>query len=112
MNTLINLNFFLLAKSEKSKENVVKKIKGFLDNEFKEDVLQGGKYCYQVNICYESWELSVYRMLQACQSIGRQWILTGDINFEFSAWTNHPKIVGVESIGISADNCLSRATVQ
>jgi hypothetical protein len=109
VDTLISLDFFLLAKSERSKERVIKRIKRLLDDEFREGVLRGEKCCYQVGICRESWASSVYRMLQACQSLGREWILNGDINSEFSAWTNHPRIVGVESIGMRAGNGCPRA---
>ena len=104
MNISIGFDFFLAAESEKSKEKIVNKIGKALDDIFKPGVVRQGDRCFQVNICCESWELSVYSALQACQMIGRQWVLTGDINFEFSAWTNCPKLVGVESIGVTVSN--------
>ena len=42
-------------------------------------------------------------MINYSQEIGHQWILTGNIEYECSLWTNHSKLVGVDSISITAD---------
>ncbi|MCL1852786.1 MAG: hypothetical protein FWF88_07115 [Peptococcaceae bacterium] len=104
MKTPVILEFFLAARSEKSREKTVQRIKKTLDEEFQEIVLKTEECQYQVNIDAESWELTIFRVLQACQSLGRQWILSGDINLEFNAWSNHPIIIGVESVDVSIDN--------
>ncbi|MCL1790393.1 MAG: hypothetical protein FWG40_03390 [Peptococcaceae bacterium] len=110
MKTPVIIEFFLAARSEKSKEKTIQRIKKTLDDEFQEIVLKIEDIQYQINIDAESWELTIFRVLQACQSLGRQWILSGDINVEFTAWSNHPIIIGVESVGVSIENPTVMAT--
>ena len=104
MKANIVLDFFLSAKSEKSKEKIINKIKENIDHEFGAFVSEQRQACFQIQVYCESWEAVVYRVLRTCQSFGRKWVVTGDIDFEFSAWTNDSKLVGVESIGVSVDN--------
>jgi len=104
MNIPINFNFFLLAKSEKAKEKVINKITDLLVDKVDRSVVHVDECNFVINIEYKSWELLVYRALQICQLIGGQWVLTGNVNFEFNAWSNHAKIIGIESIGITIDN--------
>ena len=97
------ITFFLSAKSDNAKRNTINKIKKYFQNN------TGFNYLFKDNeILFEldidSWENSIYLLISLSQALGHQWIITGKIDFEFSAWSNNPSIVGVESINIVCDN--------
>jgi hypothetical protein len=104
VNTTVHIDFYLAARSEKSRAKILAQIKRTLNRVFIEDVFEKEDCLFQVTLKSDSWELMVFRLLQSCQSLGSQWILTGDINFEFNAWSNQPIIMGIESIGVSIEN--------
>ncbi|MBP0595973.1 hypothetical protein J8I87_41460 [Paraburkholderia sp. LEh10] len=104
MNIILVVNFFLSAKSNQAKEKIENRIKSHLDKNVMQLICCNVESGVELRGYCESWEQALYGFLKICQSMGQQWVLTGDIEFEFSAWTNHPTIVGVESIGVSAEN--------
>ena len=97
------ITFFLSAKSDNAKRNTINKIKKYFQNN------TGFNYLFKDNeVSFEldinSWENSIYSLIRLSQELGHQWIITGKIDFEFSAWSNNSSIVGVESINIVCDN--------
>ncbi|WP_165582308.1 hypothetical protein [Obesumbacterium proteus] len=46
------------------------------------------------------WQYIIFNAIQICQEIGYQWILTGDIEHEYNAWSNHPKTTGIKAINV------------
>jgi hypothetical protein len=99
------MTFFVAAKSEKAKERVIHRIESIVETKFDYVTLEKlDRTRFRGTISCESWELYVHNVIRVCQEMGRQWVLTGNIEFDFNAWTNNPKIVGVESIGINTDN--------
>lgn len=103
MNISLNLAFFPSAKSPQGKEKVTKAISSHLEERCQGLSVHWLDSSVKIPVCCESWELGVYEVIKICQSLGRQWMLNGNIDFEFSAWTNHPAIMGVESIEASVD---------
>lgn len=102
---LLRIDFFLATKSEKAKINVRKKIDSLLNDAldlFEMEVVNSNQY--SIRIESDSWADVVLLTIKLCQSLGRKWIVTGNIDFEFSGWTNDAAIVGVESIGVAIDN--------
>jgi hypothetical protein len=51
-----------------------------------------------------TWELCMYKIIKLSQNIGRQWIITGSIEFGISLWSNNPIITGIKAIEINCDN--------
>lgn len=104
MNIYIKVTFFLSAKSPNAKSNTFNKIKRFIEEieEVSVDFIDKENVCLKMEC--DEWEKASYPMLKLCQSLGRKWIITGNIDFEFNGWTNEPLIVGVESINIESDN--------
>jgi hypothetical protein len=98
------INFFLSAKSLKAKEKVLNKIKSHIRQNIDQSFLNEIDSKLYLVIQPDSWEQAIYEILKLCQSMGRQWTVTGDINFEFNACTHHSKVVGVEFIDITAEN--------
>ena len=46
------------------------------------------------------WEEVVFEALRLAQKVGRSWVITGDIETEFDAWSDKPKLSGIEGIHI------------
>jgi hypothetical protein len=108
MKVTLIADFFMAAKSFKGKEKVFSKIKEYFSKNTYEISWDNDKTQDQVSIKffshYDTWEIAVYNSLEICQSLGREWLITGNLNFEFSAWSNQPGIVGVNSISINVVN--------
>lgn len=51
----------------------------------------------------QSWPEFVVLALTSAQSTGRGWVLSGSIEEELDAWSNHSVVSGVSSIHIQAD---------
>ena len=97
------ITFFLSAKSDNAKKNTINKIKKyFQNNTWFNYLFKDNEIFFELDI--ESWEKSIYLLIRLSQDLGHQWIITGKIDFEFSAWSNNSSIVGVESINIVCDN--------
>ncbi|MCY4763334.1 hypothetical protein [Klebsiella aerogenes] len=100
----IFIEFFLDAKSTQGKEKIIKKIhKNLMDKYGSTAVSRLNEAKFIVSVEAEEWKLFVFKMISYSQDIGRQWILTGNIEYECSLWTNHSKLVGVDAISITAD---------
>lgn len=101
----IYFDFFFDAKSAQGKENTLKKINQVLVHKYSVEsvnYIEGSKYL--VTFESDAWEELVFKLIEFSQTIGQQWVITGSIDFEFNLWSNHSKIVGVSTIGISTDN--------
>lgn len=100
----IFLEFFLDAKSISGKEKTLKKIKkNIIDTYGASAVSQLNEARFSVSVEAKEWMPLVFRIIKYSQTIGRQWVLTGNIEYECSLWTNHSKLVGVDSISVTAD---------
>ncbi|MEB5695211.1 hypothetical protein MXM31_03275 [Klebsiella aerogenes] len=100
----IFIEFFLGAQKKQGKESVLKKIhKNLIAKYGSTAVSRANEAKFIVSVEVEEWTLFVFKMINYSQEIGHQWILTGNIEYECSLWTNHSKLVGVDSISITAD---------
>ncbi|MCL2760261.1 MAG: hypothetical protein FWD70_01270 [Desulfuromonadales bacterium] len=105
MDIEIYLNFFLLTSKEASKLKITKNIQELLNEKFSENVVQQlENACFVVTAEYDSWKTAIYKVLKFCQSIGKQWVITGNIESEFNVWSDNPSIIGVKSIEVNLDN--------
>ncbi|MDR2152386.1 MAG: hypothetical protein LBO72_06165 [Helicobacteraceae bacterium] len=105
MNATIYVNFFLAAKSEKGKERVCARIAKIIEKEIEYLTLKKTDISkFEIAVAFSSWEACVYNAIEFCQKIGYDWSLSGYIKFDFDAWSNHPKIVGVEAIEVAVRN--------
>ncbi|NIF21328.1 hypothetical protein [Candidatus Pantoea multigeneris] len=102
------IEFFIEAKSTQGKEKIFKKIhKNLIGRHGPATVIPLSESKFIVSIEVDEWETCIFKVISYSQEIGRQWILTGNIEHECNLWTNHSKIVGVNSISISAD-CMGK----
>jgi hypothetical protein len=65
---------------------------------------KGGFTCsFSTQLEIESWDQVPYIALKYAQLIGRQWIITGNIEFEFSAWSNDSSVPGITNIEVQVE---------
>jgi hypothetical protein len=101
----IYLAFHLEANSPKSINNVSNKIKKILTNELNLTAVNIIKdNTFYIEKEFDEWENCIYYIIELSQNIGREWIITGTINYEINLWTNKPTIDGVKAIEINCDN--------
>jgi len=112
MNTALYIAFNLASKSDSGRERVVRHIHRMLDSlgfseftaaQVKPDFRPEYDY-YKAHLEAESWEVATYKIMRICQSLGRQWILTGDISDELRLFSSEPVMSGVNFIGVEADH--------
>lgn len=50
------------------------------------------------------WEKTVFDLIILSQKLAYSWVLTGSINFDYSAFSNKTKISGLKSISVECRN--------
>ncbi len=106
----MNLNWRLFTDcgSEKNAEKVMRNAISSLGVEAKNTSIKpyhkGGYVCsFLSKAKTESWKEIPYSALAQAQKIGRMWVVSGNIDFEFSAWSNESSISGIMSIEVGID---------
>lgn len=65
---------------------------------------KGGFVCSFVSSSSStSWPEVVLEAVKNAQTIGRNWLLTGDINNELDLWSNESSVIGIKSINLIVD---------
>ncbi|WP_424405459.1 hypothetical protein [Pasteurella sp. PK-2025] len=96
----VNIRLFLYDNSEKAKSKIIKKLSSVLNNYS----ITVDDINIQIIFNTKSWELQIYEILKICNLLGREWNLYGNIEETFEAWSNSPKLVGVQSLHVYCDN--------
>ena len=92
----INISFFLSANSENAKNKVLNKIKDlFKENDLLPHISNTD---FKIENDSDSWEFHIYNILKICNLLGREWILSGNIEETFEGWSNRPRLSGIESL--------------
>ena len=100
----IFFEFFLDAKTSSGKEKIFKKVCQNLTVIYGTTAVSHvNEAKFVVSVEVDKWELLVFKTISDSQKLGRQWILTGNIEYECNLWTNHSKLAGVNSISITTD---------
>lgn len=74
------------------------------ENPIIEPYHKGGYVCSFISKTEaENWKEIPYSALAQAQKIGRMWVVSGNVDFEFSAWSNESSISGIVSIEIGID---------
>lgn len=103
MITNIKVTFFLAAKSDKRSITTINRIKK-LFHEKNIEIYSNHENIFNLKYSTNSWECHIYELLKLCESLGTQWIITGEIDYIFDAWSNKSSIVGVDSISLICEN--------
>lgn len=99
------IKFFLSAQSQKAIDNTNNRIKNYITNINSDFVfILKENHSFEIQYKSDNWEGVIFQALKLRQQLGTEWLISGDVNFELNLWTNHSKIVGVESINIVFDN--------
>ncbi|MEG1466942.1 MAG: hypothetical protein RSA68_13280 [Hafnia sp.] len=95
----IKIECFFSSRDEKKKLIILNKIKNITANV--ENIIQSdNQYSFVIKKTDTQWQYIIFNAIQICQEIGYQWILTGDIEHEYNAWSNHPKTTGIKAINV------------
>ncbi|MBC1253414.1 hypothetical protein HB790_12865 [Listeria welshimeri] len=107
MKCKIHFSFFIDAKSISGKRKMQKELTQPLVDQYGESSVNSNDV-FKFTIQYEdfTWEYAFFNLIEFAQILGKQWIISGSINDYCSLWSNHSKIVGIDSIGIEVDHLL------
>lgn len=94
---------FTEAKTQDKAENVFRRILKALSFDYSSKKIEpyhkGGFVCsFTTFPTSKEWPEVVLESLSYAQSIGRSWIISGDIRYELDAWANESSVSGVQSI--------------
>lgn len=102
--TSIKIECFFSSHDERKKRIILNKMKkNITAND--ENIIQGdNQYSFVIKKTDTQWQYIIFNAIQICQEIGYQWILTGDIEHEYNAWSNHPKTTGIKAINVVVEH--------
>ena len=99
----MNWKLFTSAKSAKSAGKVMQRFIDAMQCEYEEPNIEpynkGGYVCsFSVGPVATLWPEVVVEALSKAQGVGRNWMLSGDVESELDAWSNESNISGVDNI--------------
>jgi hypothetical protein len=97
---------FTNASSEKAAQKIAywaleKLKKPDVNIEMFSDVTHGFYCKFIISTSNKSWSEIILESLVMAQLIGKNWVLSGDIESELDAWSNHSNITGIKSIHLT-----------
>ena len=105
---IVHWRLYTNCESEKNAKAVMnkatKKLKVKIEKSKIEPYHKGGYVCsFSNQLEIENWNEIPFLALALGQRIGRMWTISGDINSEFSAWSNESSISGIENIELGIE---------
>ena len=105
----INWKIFTDSKSQAGAEKILNRVLSSLSVPEEIGVIKlhrmGTFTCtFSTELVVQPWSECVSNSLALAQSIGRGWILTGDIKHELDAWSSESSVLGVKNIHLLVQN--------
>jgi len=96
----IKIECFFSSHDERKKLVILNKIKKIITANDEKIIHDDNQYSFVIKKTDTQWQYIIFNAIQIFQEIGYQWVLTGDIEHEYNAWSNHPKTTGIKAINV------------